>query len=41
MRGPVTILEATPLLGESTRAAVAEAEAWLVGPVAVTGAEGR
>jgi SulP family sulfate permease len=41
LRGPVTILEATPLLGESTRAAVAEAEAWLVGPVAVTGAEGR
>ena len=31
LSGPVTIFEATPLLGESTRRAVAESEAWLVG----------
>ncbi|MHB1297499.1 MAG: SulP family inorganic anion transporter [Gemmatimonadaceae bacterium] len=31
LSGPVTILEATPTRGESTRRALAESEAWLVG----------
>jgi SulP family sulfate permease len=30
LSGPVTILEATPMRGESTRRAVAESQAWLV-----------
>lgn len=30
LSGPVTIIEATPRLGESTRRAVAESQAWLV-----------
>lgn len=30
LSGPVTLLEATPMRGESTRRAVAESEAWLV-----------
>jgi SulP family sulfate permease len=31
LSGPVTILEATSLRGESTRRAIAESQAWLVG----------